>query len=187
MDLLKTMLLNRRAENMMPDEVIKALQLQRGQDILDIGAGGGYYTFRFAEEVGPGGRVYAADTKKEFVEQIRKKAEEKKLANVEAMTPDSFYTVPPASVDLIYLRNVYHHLKDRTNYFGRLMWLLKPEGRIAVIEYKKTRGLSYHNIFGHNTYPERIIEEMSEAGYSLMEKHDFLPEQSFTIYKKKSN
>ena len=29
--------------------------------VADIGAGTGYFTWRFAERVGPGGRVYATD------------------------------------------------------------------------------------------------------------------------------
>ncbi len=44
-----------------PDEIIRALELRPGQNVLDYGAGGGYFALRFAELVGPGGQVVALD------------------------------------------------------------------------------------------------------------------------------
>jgi predicted methyltransferase len=59
---------------------------------------------------------------------------------------------------------------------------LKPEGRIAIIEYKRAKGFSFHKMFGHYVPKEKIIKEMEEAGYQLEKDLDFLPEQSFTIF-----
>ncbi|MBT0159955.1 hypothetical protein G4O51_08215 [Candidatus Bathyarchaeota archaeon A05DMB-2] len=80
------------------------------------------------------------------------------------------------------MRNVCHHLPKRPKYFKSLKSALKPEGRIAIIEYKKARGFSFHKIFGHYVPKEKIIKEMEEAGYQLEKDWAFLPKQSFTMF-----
>lgn len=54
-----------------PDQVIEAIGLNKGQSIADIGAGGGYFSLRFAELVGVNGKVYAADINQEFLDFIK--------------------------------------------------------------------------------------------------------------------
>lgn len=44
-----------------PDKVIEFMGLKEGDAVADIGAGSGYFTFKFARVVGPQGRVYAID------------------------------------------------------------------------------------------------------------------------------
>ena len=157
--------------------------MQQGQKVADIGAGGGYFSLRFAEAVGREGQVFAVDTNSEFLEFIRNSVKEKGLHNVETVlvTEDNL-TLPEISLDLVFMRNVCHHLPNRVEYFRKLSRLLKPEGRIAIIEYKRNGRFSFHRMFGHYVPREIIIEEMDEAGYRLKEDLDFLPEQSFTIF-----
>jgi len=53
-----------------PDEVMEALGLRPGQTVADIGAGGGYFSFRFAKAVGEEGRVGAFEVDRKLVEFI---------------------------------------------------------------------------------------------------------------------
>lgn len=181
----KAKMFNRKASDpkSKPDQILETLALQAGQNIADIGAGGGYFPLRFAEAVGEKGRVFAVDTNPEFLEFIRDSAKEKGLDNVETVlvTEDSL-TLPEKSLDLIFMRNVTHHIPNRVEYFGKLKALLKPEGRIAIIEYRRGGRFSFRRMFGHYVPREIIIEEMSKAGYRLEEDLDFLSEQSFTIF-----
>jgi arsenite methyltransferase len=50
-----------RDEWQKPREVIAALAIQQGVRVADLGAGGGYFTWRLAEAVGPQGMVYAVE------------------------------------------------------------------------------------------------------------------------------
>ena len=166
-----------------PDEIVKKLELQQGQKIADIGVGGGYFTLRFAEIVGADGRVFAVDTDQNFLDFVKKTAEEKGLVNVETvLAAKEGVAMPEKSIDLIFMRNVCHHLDNRPEYFKKLKTALKPEGRIAIIEYRKDKGFSFHKICGHYIPKEKIIKEMEEAEYQLEKNWEFLPEQSFTIF-----
>ncbi|MFB0563793.1 MAG: class I SAM-dependent methyltransferase [Candidatus Lokiarchaeia archaeon] len=166
-----------------PDQILESLELQRGQTIADIGAGGGYFTLRFAEAVGKEGQVYAIDTDPGFLEFIRDSAEEKGLNNVKTiLTTEDELNLPEKSLDLIFMRNVSHHLKNRVEYYGNLKRFLKSKGRIVIIEYKGGGRFSFRGMFGHYVSKEIILQEMVEAGYQLQKDFDFLPEQSFTIF-----
>lgn len=88
----------------------------------------------------------------------------------------------PEKIDLVFLRNVYHNIPNRVEYFAKLRESLKPDGRIAIVEHNPGGHFSFHRIFEHHVTRETIVEEMTKAGYSLAESIDFLPEQSFTIF-----
>ena len=167
-----------------PDEILKALELRQGQRVADIGAGGGYFSLRFAEAVGKNGRVFAIDTNPKFLEFIENSAKEKELNSIETvLTMEENPALPDKSIDLIFMRNVCHHLSNRVEYFKKLKSALKPEGRIAIIDYKAGGGrFSFHRKFGHYVPKENLKAEMKEAGYQLEKDLDFLPEQSFMIF-----
>ncbi len=167
-----------------PDQVLAALALRPGQNIADIGAGGGYFTLKFADMVGKKGRVYAIDTNPEFLEFIKNSAMEKGLRNVETIpVVEGKLILPIRSLDLVFLRNVYHHLPNRVEYSRNLKKFLKPGGKIVIIEYK--RGGLFRRIFGHYVPKETILKEMEEAGYKLKEDFGFLLKQSFMIFSPK--
>jgi ubiquinone/menaquinone biosynthesis C-methylase UbiE len=181
----KAEMFNRKASDPKnkPDEVLKALDLQQRQKVADVGSGGGYFTLRFAEIVGTEGRVFAVDTNPKFLGFIQDSAKEKGLTNVETVLAEKDKQILPGkSMDLVFMRNVCHHLSNRVEYFRRLKNTLKASGRVAIIEYRSGRGFSFHKLFGHYVAKEKIIEEMKKAGYKLEKEEDFLPEQSFTLF-----
>ena len=181
----KARLFNRTASDpkSKPDQILKTLALQQGQKIADIGAGGGYFSLRFADAVGKEGKVYAVDIDPEFLEFIRNCANEKGLYNVDAiLATEGKLPLPERSLDVVFMRKVYHHLKSRVEYFRNLRRLLEPDGKIAIVEYKRGGFFSFRRIFRHYVPRETIVEEMEEAGYRLDKDFDFLPKQSFTIF-----
>ena len=175
---------NRKASSSksMPDEVIEALSLKGGYKIADIGAGGGYFSFRCAEEVGPDGRVYAVDTDPDLSKFVEETARKRNLTNVVTVLSDGKTLDLPKDLDLIFLRNVTHHIDNRVDYFTKLRDFLGGNGRVAIIEYRHANRFSMRGVFGHFVPVEDLLREMREAGYRLEEDLRFLPEQSFTIY-----
>lgn len=97
------------------------------------------------------------------------------------MVTDKILTLPE-NVDMVFMRNVCHHIPNRLEYFRRLKDLLKPGGRIAIVEYRNARRFSFRGVFGHYVPREVIIKEMNKAEYQLQEDLDFLPAQSFTVF-----
>src|SRR5437868_14416104 len=57
-----------RAEEEKPDKMIELLGLKAGQRVADIGAGTGYISWRMAQMVSPGGKVYGVDIQQEMLD-----------------------------------------------------------------------------------------------------------------------
>src|ERR1051326_65448 len=66
-----------------PDEVLKAMNVQSGQVIADIGAGRGYFTRRFAAAGGPGGKAIGLDIDPAAVRAMMADAKKYGLTNYE--------------------------------------------------------------------------------------------------------
>ncbi len=176
---------NKKASNPKnkPDQIIKTVSLKQGQSIADIGAGGGYFSLQFAKIVGENGCVYAVDTNHKFVEFINKRAREQKLNNIyPILAREDKLVLPEKSLDVIFMRNVTHHLSNRTQYFRKLKQFLKPDGKIIIIDYKPSKSFSFSGMFGHHVAKDTILQEMTDAGYVLEQDFGFLPQQHFTLY-----
>ena len=181
---------NRKASNPKnkPDQIIEAISLKPRKNIADIGAGGGYFSLRFAKITGQEGKVYAVDASRDFLEFIKKNAKDEGLNNVIlTLVSEDRLDLPEKSLDFVFMRNVTHHIPNRVKYFRNLKKFLKPDGKIIIIEYKKGKFFTFRGIFGHDVPKEIIIREMEEAGYLLENEFDFLPEQHFTIYSTKQS
>ena len=171
------------ADKSKPAEVLQALQITPGQRIADLGAGGGYFTLRFAEETGAQGKVFAMDTEEKYLDFIKMQAAEKNLNNIEYIKlPENEADLPNDFFDLIFIRNVYHHLKDRTKLMRKYGKKLKVNGRLAIIEYRHGGLFNFKHPLGHNVPKEKIVQELTLAGLQKTEDYDFLPEQSFTVF-----
>ena len=169
-------------------QILDNLRIIEGQSIADIGSGGGYFTLEFARRVGASGRVFAVDRKRRYLDFIRRKSEQAGLDNIEFILAESGGVgLPPSSVDLVFARNVFHHLPEPAVYFGDLRAALKPGGRVAIIDHTPERGLSFVSMFRHFTPVEKIRNAMETAGYVLSESFDFLPKQSFMVFSRSEN
>jgi arsenite methyltransferase len=162
-----------------PDEVVKALGLKPGQIIVDLGAGTGYFTRRFAAAVAPTGRAIGLDVEPGMVEHMREDARKRSLSNYDAkaVKPDD-PGLAPSSVDVVFLCDAYHHIDNRPDYFRRVSAALKPGGRVVDVDFKK-EPLPVGPPPAHKVAREQVIEELGRAGFKLVREHDFLPYQYF--------
>ena len=77
---------------------------------------------------------------------------------------------------------MFHNLPEPTEYFENIKQFLKSNGKIALIDYNK-KGFSFIGIAGHYVTEEVLINKLEKTGLYPSEKFDFLPEQSFIIFK----
>lgn len=168
----------------LPEEVVAALDIAPGDQVVDLGAGDGYFVPYLAEAVGPSGTVYAVEVDEEKVRDLRDRAEREGWANVRVVsgrTDDP--QLPDGEMDLVLLVNVYHHIDDRVGYFRRLHADLRPRrGRVATIDMREEGIGSWVTPDGHWTELEVLRREMGEAGYQHTASFDFLPVQTLEVF-----
>ena len=167
-----------------PDKIIQSLNIQSSEIIADIGSGGGYFTMRFAEEVGARGIVYAVDTNTKNLVFIKEKAREAGVADrvTIVLADEAESNLFSDEIDLVFMRNSFHHLKNPAAYCAALRRVLKKDGRVAIIDYNKRTG--FIGIFGHYTPEEELVRTMNDAGFIKEQSFDFLPTQSFIIFRR---
>jgi ubiquinone/menaquinone biosynthesis C-methylase UbiE len=169
-----------------PERVVAALGLGPGDRVADLGAGGGYFTFRLADAVGPTGVVYAVDVDEGMIDYLTQRARDEGRTNVEVILGEYHDPLlPDGTIDLLFTSNTYHHLEDRVGYFANVLADLGPGGRVAIIELNDRSW--FPRWFGHHTPLETIVQEMTEAGYRLDHSYDFLDRQHFAIFLVDSN
>jgi ubiquinone/menaquinone biosynthesis C-methylase UbiE len=154
-----------------PERLFAILNLQPGETVLDLGCGEGRYSLPLASRVGPEGTVYAADLWPEGLAALQAKAREAGLANLRTLLADVSQPLPLAdgSLDLIFLATVLHDLAEVGQAPGALAEsarLLRPGGRLAVVEF--------HKISGPPGPPLAIRLSPGEAA-ALLRPHGFKP------------
>ena len=174
-----------RIEEEMPEEMLAALGLGDGDVVADLGAGSGYYTRRMAARVAPTGRVYAVDIQPEMLEILRQNVQGEGLTNVvPVLSTANDPRLPQASVDWIFLADVYHELADPVTMLARMRDALKPDGRVALLEYRVEDGTGDHILAAHRMSVRQVMTEWGAAGFELLDLHEFLPGQHLFILAK---
>ncbi|MFH1311962.1 MAG: methyltransferase domain-containing protein [Candidatus Eisenbacteria bacterium] len=159
--------------------VLSALGIVPGQTILDAGCGYGYIAKEFARALKGSGRVYALDTDSEAIAELRTETEG---TLIEALEGDVTRRTPlkPSSIDLIYLSTVFHGFSrdEIPGFLAETTRLLKPHGRLAIVEIKKSEtpfGPPLHLRFS----PEELRREVGLLPLETVEVGPYLYMQLF--------
>ena len=128
-----------REEGLHTSALISRLKLPADAVVADVGAGPGFLTLPLARAV-PQGRVIATDVKLDYLAIAQSRARQAGLSNVETrVTPADDAQLHDGEVDLALLCQVDQLLPDRARYFRRLTVALKPQGRIALVNWARFR------------------------------------------------
>ncbi len=168
-------------------EIVAAVGLKPGMTVADVGAGTGLFTRLFSPEVGTTGKVYAVDIAKDFIDHIEKTAHEQKLENIVGIVCKQDSTeLPPASVDLVFICDVYHHFEFPQKTMHSIYEALKPKGQVVLIDYHRIPGVSTDWILGHVRAGQEVFtQEIVDAGFKpVEEKKDLLKETYFLRFEK---
>lgn len=178
----------RRASWQITGRVIESLEIHPGDHVADIGAGDGYFTFRFADVVGPSGKVYAVEVSDKLIESLEEKARGEGYSNVVVVKGEyDDPLLPDGQMDLVFLCHAYHHIDNRTQYFDRLRKDLNAMGRVGIVDLSPTSLIRFFAPFGHWTTTAMMRDEMRKAHYKEESSFDFLPGQNFLVFSPDEN
>jgi ubiquinone/menaquinone biosynthesis C-methylase UbiE len=109
--------------------------VSEGMTVLDLGCGPGFFTIDLARLVGPGGRVIAADVQQGMLAKLATKIEGSPLAQRIALHRCEKNRIGvDEALDFVLTFYVVHEVPDQTAFFSELASLIKPDGRILVVE-----------------------------------------------------
>lgn len=126
--------------------VVKEIDLEKGDTFLDLGCGDGYFSIAASAVVGGKGRIYAVDVDEKALASLKKEIHRTSITNIEAMAADVRRKIPLGNgeVDICFLANVMHGFLANNEFEGvmkEVARVLKANGIIAVVDFKKRRGM----------------------------------------------
>jgi ubiquinone/menaquinone biosynthesis C-methylase UbiE len=174
-----------REQEEAPSKAIDALDFKPGQVVADIGAGSGYYTSRIAKRVAPTGRVYATDIQPGMIQLLDQRVKHEGLTNVTTVlgTMDD-PMLPPRSVDVAIMVDVYHELQQPQLFLQRLKDAFKPDGRLVLLEFRK-EDPSVPILEVHKMSVAEVKAELEHEGFALDRVIDVLPWQHIIVLRVK--
>ena len=154
------------------ERLIKALGVEPGMTVGEIGAGTGELSVLFARHVGPTGRVFTTEISQERLGDIRKAVAANALTNVTVLEAGEQSTnLPAACCDAIFMRNVYHHIARPSAVNASLFAATKPGGRVAIIDFppgdagEGATAADRAKDGTHGVFKETVAAELQRAGF----------------------
>jgi ubiquinone/menaquinone biosynthesis C-methylase UbiE len=145
-----------------PERLIGKLAVNPDDTVLDFGCGPGYFLIPLAQVAR---RAIGVDVSPRMLEKASRKAK-KKGVSVELLQNDGTgIRLEDGSVDLIFLNHVFHEVDDKPRVLGEFRRILKPLGRLAIVERTRDSGRLMGNMGPPVVDEKRLIGEIQQAGF----------------------
>ncbi len=135
-----------------PMKILMDAGVKSGMTVLDFGCGPGGFTLAAAKLTGPEGRVLAFDIHPLAVKFVEKGAARRGLGNLQTFLNSSVKEVAEASVDMVLLYDILHHLKPPEATLAELQRVLKPTGVLSVSDHHWTEALLMQTVTAGNLF-----------------------------------
>lgn len=139
-----------------PEKIIQDLNITEGTVVADLGAGSGFYALAAAKAVGAGGHVYAVDIQPELLARIKANATQEKLHNIEAVHGNleklGGTRLKDSCCDFAIVSNVLFQIEDRAGFLDELKRILKPSGRVLLVDWMENAG-------GVGAHPNSLVTQ----------------------------
>ena len=150
--------------------------IRKGNAVLDIAGGTGDLAARFAELVGPEGRVVLADINGAMLEVGRDKLlDNGRLANIEFVQADAQHLpFPDDSFDCVTIAFGLRNVTDKDMALRSMLRVLKPGGRLLVLEFSKPGNSLLSRAY--DTYSFKILPLMGKLVANDSDSYQYLAE-----------
>jgi ubiquinone/menaquinone biosynthesis C-methylase UbiE len=163
-----------RAETLIRDLMWKALGVPAATTLVEIGAGTGFFARRFSS-LAPQATVHAVDMAQVMIDWMNSNlAEVAEGAIVPLLVDETTIDLADGIADAVYMINLHHELADPEATYREAVRLLKPGGRILVVDWvdRETPRGPRLDIRASTDELKSVLEE---AGVSEVEIHEGLP------------
>jgi len=142
-----------------PIEKISRANIKQGDIVLDYGSGSGSYSIAAVKNIGPNGKIIAADIHPLALKKVRKKAEKMGYANIETIQTDCKTGLDDESIDVLICFDVFHDISNKNDILKEFHRVLKPNSTLSFDD--------------HHMNEDEIIDFITSKGFfKLSEKKD---------------
>ena len=147
-----------------------------GAIVADLGAGGGYYSMRLSDVVGPTGKVFAEDISENSMGWLHRRVQVFDLQNVEVVKGEADNPKLPAdSFAAVLVVNSYHHFEQYEAMDQQILRMLKPGGRLVIADYSLPAHRAESRadqVKAHEIDANLVREELMRIGFHVLKCDD---------------
>jgi len=145
------------------------IEVQKGTTFVDLGCGAGDYSFYASNIVGPQGTIYAVDIWNEILVAVEERAKMFNISNLLTVENDicKAISLKDNCADNCLLSTVMHGHKTKPQgmtLFSEINRILKPGGKLAIIECKKA-DMPFGPPMSLRISPEELVNTVTEYGF----------------------
>ena len=165
------------------EAIVDALDLEKGMDVADIGAGTGFFSRMMAESVGRRGKVYAVDIAQNFIDHIDDKSDEQGIKNIDAiLCTERSVELAENSVDVVFICDVYHHFEYPNDTLASIHKAVRDGGRVFIVDFERVVGVHREWVLNHVRCGKGVVsDELRDAGFDFIEEIDLGMEEQYVI------
>jgi ubiquinone/menaquinone biosynthesis C-methylase UbiE len=127
-----------------PAKNLEAFGLHEGQHVADFGSGSGFYSLAAAKLVKESGKVYAIDVQQDLLTRLKSNAHAEHINNIEVIHGNleavNGTKLADNSADAVIIANVLFLSDDKQGIITEAKRILKPEGRILIVDWTDSFG-----------------------------------------------
>lgn len=150
--------------------------LRPNMHVADFGCGTtGHLVFPGAKVVGEHGVMYAVDIVKNVLSHIQKRADLNNQHNIHTVWTDlervGLCSIPKASLDVVFIVNMLVQAKDHGSVLQEAARLLKPKGRVVIVDWIK-KGLTFSPNDDYHINFDELKKWAKQNNFSIQEEFD---------------
>jgi ubiquinone/menaquinone biosynthesis C-methylase UbiE len=146
-----------------PPHFLAQFGLRPGQAVLDLGAGPGFWTLPLADLVGPQGSVFALDVSRELLDDLADRNPPPQVQLVQSVLPR--INLADDAVGFAWAAFVYHEVEPGEKLAAELRRVVKPRGRVAVLEWRPDAVGEAGPPRAHRLQPAQVVDWLAAAGF----------------------
>ena len=121
-----------------PETILSRVGLMSGFTFIDVGCGNGFFAIPAAHIVGEKGTVYGIDIDGSAISMLKEIARTESLNNLVLKVGRAEETILCENcADIVFLANDLHDFKDPNKVLKNAKKMIKPNGRLVDIDWKK--------------------------------------------------
>ena len=165
-----------------PEAIWEKLNLATPDVIVDIGAGTAFFSIAFHKQSNAS-TVYACDMSQVMIDWMRENVSPDHPSIVPVKTEEDAVPLDDGVADLVFMINVHHELEDPSRTLQESNRLLKPDGSLFVVDWKKA-DMPEGPPAERRVLPEQVGKQMALAGFEPVDIYNELPKHFLVVGKK---
>jgi ubiquinone/menaquinone biosynthesis C-methylase UbiE len=168
------------------NEILKHIPLDKGDKVIDIGCGFGFYSYQFSRMVGSTGKVYAVDAGESYVKYVDKFVKKYNVSNIEPVVSTTSDVSVNDLADVAFMCSLYHIIygwareTERSEFLNTVKRALKKDGYLIIADNSFLNGEELNNCYLNK---ELAIAQLTFYGFQFLESIQITPQRYVLIFR----